>query len=142
MIDFFSPPQRHIPLKRVIRKHNPELIAELVEKIKAGDITLADAARKYNIPRPTLSDKVRGRTPITKCRQNRRVLDPEEEEALVVWCLEQASGGQMPSTAEFMVQVNQYLSKHGRSSLANSKEWLKSFVRRHNELSNSGITFC
>lgn len=130
-----------MPLKRIIRKHNPELMAELVEKIRAGEITLADAARKYNIPRPTLSDKVRGRTPIEKKRQNRRVLDPEEEEELVVWCLEQASAGTVPTTAQFMERVNQYLANHGRNSLANCKEWLKSFVRRHTELVSSGITF-
>ena len=126
--------------KRVVRKHNPELMAELVQMIRSGKMTLADAARKYNIPRPTLSDKVRGRTPIATDKQSRRVLTPEEEEELVVWCLEQASSGSMPTVAQFMKQVNQYLQNHGRNSLANSKEWLRSFLRRHHELASSGIT--
>lgn len=129
------------PPKRVVRKHDPLLMAELVQKIRAGTMTLADASRQYNIPRPTLSDKVRGRTPITKDKQNRRVLDPEEEEELVVWCLERASQGDMPCMADFMKELDRYLVNHGRNSLANSKEWTKSFLRRHPELTDSGITF-
>src|SRR5436853_1040390 len=51
------------------------------------------AARLYNVPKSTLSDRLHGRVARVEIRANGRKLTPTEEEALEIWVLSMDARG-------------------------------------------------
>lgn len=66
-----------------IFKYTEEQLQNAVEAVKSGGMSLRKAACQYNIPRGTLFDKVKGRTPLKRKFGRDPYLTESEEKAIV-----------------------------------------------------------
>ena len=69
------------------RKWTDDAMVAALNDVKNGKTSIRAAATKYDIPHQTVRDYVTGRSAIGMRPGRKPVLKPEEEEALVVWCV-------------------------------------------------------
>ena len=115
-----------------------EDIKTAVQSVKTARLTLSQAAREYGIPRQTLSDHVNKGLQYTPGRE--RMLNDQEEQALVNYSTYMASHGFPLSRKRARCYVMEIVKLSGRPSLFNidkgpSDEWFRKFISRHPELS-------
>ena len=84
---------RRYKAKGVVRNYSDEKLQEAVSMVRTGRISARQAAARWNIPRATLGDYLRGES-IPGCSIGRQpVLKPHVERALVEKVQEAATGG-------------------------------------------------
>ena len=69
--------------KRRKKSWEPELIERVLSDIKDDGIKPAEAARKYNIPRTTINDKLYGKTAIDAKNGRPPITSKEEEDTIL-----------------------------------------------------------
>lgn len=113
-------------------------LKKAVDAVKNGMACLA-ASKAFGVPRATLQDKLKGRTPIGKKSGPETVLTKEEETILVNWLLHIGKCG-FPGTKEQLLDSVKILVKNlerpnsftdGRPG----RRWYEGFMKRHPELS-------
>ena len=115
-----------------------EDIKAAVQSVNAAKLTITQAAREYKVPRQTVSDHVHKEMKYTT--GNDRMLNDEEEEALVGYCKYMASHGFPLSRKRARCYVIEIVKVSGRQTLFNmekgpSDQWFRKFIERHPELS-------
>ncbi|KAK9539464.1 hypothetical protein VZT92_004570 [Zoarces viviparus] len=79
--------------KRETRKWTQEAMAQALQEVKAGRLTLRQAAQQFGVPKSSLSDRVSGRVSSDCVYGQRTLLTLEDEDSLVEYCLYSASHG-------------------------------------------------
>nr|XP_054764527.1 uncharacterized protein LOC129271180 isoform X2 [Lytechinus pictus] len=109
-----------------------------VRMVKKKEMTLRAAAKKFNVPRSTLHDKVFGRTAV-KCKFGRASFLTAAEEALLSnWVLQMSRVSQCPSKKDIIQVVKKILDDDGRETPFKNNQpgekWFNLFLKRHPEL--------
>lgn len=86
-----------------------------VNAVRNGKLSIRASATKYDIPHQTVRDYVTGRSTIGMHPGRKPVLTPEEEQALVEWCLEMNRIGYGRTKAELLSTVKKIFDKEGRN---------------------------
>lgn len=108
------------------------LIQKVVEEIKNKKISLRSAAKKYNLPRSTLSDHYNGKT--TTPHGRKTVFRPIEEELLAAHAVKVAES--FPLTRlDIRLLAKSYLDSDGRTvpifqNNLPGEEWVDGFLKR------------
>ncbi|CAB3252719.1 unnamed protein product [Arctia plantaginis] len=98
------------------------------------------AAKKFGVPRITLTNKVKGKSPMERKMDPTSILTPEEEHKICDWVQKMAKAGFPETTEQLIVSVEKYLKelkrpcvlfKHGRPG----RTWVKAFIRRNPTIS-------
>ncbi|XP_063215801.1 uncharacterized protein LOC134527237 [Bacillus rossius redtenbacheri] len=125
-------------LRGSILKYEPHQMEEALQAVKDG-MSIKQAAERHGVPRNTLSDKVKGKTPIGRKMGPESWLKKEEESMLVQWALSLCKAG-FPITIDDLQNSVQQLSKELRRPFPfkdgrPGRKWCTSFLKR-----NPGLT--
>lgn len=74
-----------------MKKLTPEAMAQALQEVEAGRLSLRQAAGQFGVPKSSLSDRVSGKVASGCARGQRPLLTPEDENSLVQYCLYSAS---------------------------------------------------
>ena len=88
------------------------------------------AAKAYNIPRATLSARIRGSQNSQNSHVYQQRLTPQQEEFLVQWILEEDARAFPPSHARAREMANRILRMNGDENPV-GKHWLSHFIKRN-----------
>ncbi|XP_063242365.1 uncharacterized protein LOC134542216 [Bacillus rossius redtenbacheri] len=116
-------------------KYSEEDLTSALEDIKAGNLSLNSAAKKYGVPKGTLHNKIMGKVPIQRKMGPDTVLTTKEEQKLEMWILSKAKLGfpMHPDVVQDAVQT--VLNSGGRKTLFKDnrpgRKWLDLFLKRH-----------
>ena len=89
-------------------------------------ISIRHAAKIYDVPQSTLSDRIAGQTPQTDTRFGPKTLTAAEKEAIVQYILERDAKGFLPRRADVEDMANLLLAKHGIQRVG--KCWTDRFI--------------
>lgn len=105
-----------------------------LEEISNG-ATISESARKFGIPRSTLSEKHSGRLPTEHRMGPPTVLTSEEESLLEKWIFHVAKAGFPVSKDQLLDSVQVLLNKSKRETVFTDnrpgRKWYQAFIRRH-----------
>ncbi|XP_041475657.1 uncharacterized protein LOC121424124 [Lytechinus variegatus] len=143
------------PINRSDKEENPIAVDEIrvktrrvrysqedmelaIRTVKEKEMTLRAAAKKFNVPRSTLHDKVLGRTPV-QCNTGRApFLTAAEETLLSNWVLQTSRIGQCPSEKDIIQVVKEIIDDDGRETPFKNNQpdekLFNLFLKRHPEL--------
>ena len=94
-------------------------------------------ARRFNIPRTTLRDRLSGHTERSTTRANSHKLTEIEEESLQKWILSMDSRGSPPRPSTVREMANLLLEKRGTTPVISvGQNWVTNFVNRRPLLSS------
>jgi hypothetical protein len=97
--------------------------------------TISEAARRFEVPRTTLRDRLHGKTFRSETRANNHKLTQTEEESLLRWILSMDLRGAAPRPTAVGEMANILLAKRGETPIQTvGKLWVSNFVKRHDEL--------
>jgi hypothetical protein len=97
--------------------------------------TISEAARRFEVPRTTLRDRLHGKTFRSETRANNHKLTQTEEESLLRWILSMDLRGAAPRPTAVGEMANLLLAKRGETPIQTvGKLWVSNFVKRHDEL--------
>lgn len=116
------------------RKYNISDIALALEEIKSGACSIHAAAKKFNIPRPTLQNRIHKRS---KAGPD-PVLTAEEEKTIVEWIFGNQARGFPRRKHEVCGVVKEFLDNCPRNIFLNNlpgDKWYNTFLKRHPEVS-------
>lgn len=115
--------------------------SEMLHAINAVEngMSISMAAKKFNVPRMTLSDKSKGKTPIIRKLGPSSVLSESEEALLAKWILHLGDIGFPVSKDQLFDSVQMIIKRlekpnpfaEGRPG----RHWYEAFMKRHPELS-------
>lgn len=116
------------------KDYTPQQMGWAIEAVKKG-FKISEAAKKFNVPRITLYNKVTGKSPIECSMGPRTILSKEEEYILEIWIKEMldkhipvTKEDLMDSVKRIIVDKNQETPfKDNRPG----KKWYSSFLKRH-----------
>lgn len=98
------------------------------------------AAKKFGVPRITLTNKVKGKSPMERKMDPASILTPEEEQTICDWVQNTAKASFPVTTEQLIVSVEKYLKEMKRpcdlfKSGRPGRTWLKAFIRRNPTIS-------
>lgn len=111
-----------------------------VNDVRLHKTPIRTAAKKFGVPRITLTNKVTGKSPMERKMGPTSILTPEEEHKICDWVQKMAKAGFPVTTEQLIVSVEKYLKeikrpcvlfKHGRPG----RTWVKAFIRRNPTIS-------
>lgn len=110
------------------------LIQKVVEEIKNKKISLRAAAKKYNLPKSTLSDHYSGKT--TSPHGKKTVFSQIEEQVLAAHAVKVAEWGFPLTRLDIRLLAKSYLDKDGRivpifQNNLPGEEWVDGFLKRN-----------
>jgi hypothetical protein len=108
-----------------------------IDAIKKGHISsIRGAAKLYDVPRSTLTHRVRGRTARLDSQSRNRKLTSTEESVLIQWITSMDERGQPPQVATVREMANILLAKRDESTSPSTvgTNWVRNFVNRHDDL--------
>ncbi|KAJ8049117.1 hypothetical protein HOLleu_01713 [Holothuria leucospilota] len=112
-----------------------ESIVKAVEKVRQGHYSARQALKEFKIPKTTLLDKLKGRTPVLTTQGPSPVLTHGEEERLVQWIFEMNRVGYGQTRRELTLTVTKILDDDGRISPFKDNmpgpHWFRGFLKRH-----------
>lgn len=119
------------------KDYTPQQMGQAIEAVRKGE-RVATAARKFNVPRVTLLNKVSGKTPINCSMGPSSVLTKEEENVLVQWMLAFA-GRRFPITKQYLLESVQkiMIDQKRENPFTDNKPgrtWFESFLKRNPEI--------
>ncbi|KMQ88832.1 tigger transposable element-derived protein 6-like protein, partial [Lasius niger] len=120
-------------------KYTTDQMREALKAVKTGGISVRSASIKYNVPRTTLSDKLKNKVPEERKMGPETVLSAIEEEQLIRWIIVLGKAG-FPVTKDHLLDsVKMLITKVGRETpFTNNRpgrHWYQAFMRRHPEIS-------
>ena len=127
-------------MSRILGKHDRSNIIKAIGDIRGG-VSLREAAKVYGIPRSTLNDKLRGKTPIETTQGPSPILTTEEEDMLVEWAKTMNAIGYGRTKNDVLDKVQEIIQSsepHRKNPFKGGrpgKDWWKGFLRRHPRLS-------
>ena len=104
-----------------------------VNDVRLHKTPIRTAAKKFGLPRITLTNKVKGKSPMERKMGPTSILTPEEEHKICDWVQKMAKAGFPVTTEQLIVSVEKYLKeikrpcvlfKHGRPG----RTWVKAFI--------------
>ena len=102
-----------------------------IADINSGRYTSQRAAAKaYNIPRTTLQARINGRPNNAASHAHQQRLNPQQEEFLVEWILEEEALGRPPSHARAREMATRILCMNGDQAPL-GKLWVGHFIKRN-----------
>ncbi|KAF5281918.1 hypothetical protein FQR65_LT14444 [Abscondita terminalis] len=117
--------------------YNEEDMKKAIDAVKKGS-PIATAAKTFEVPRMTLSDKCKGKTPIQRKMGPPSILSETEEQHLVRWICHLGSKGFPVTSCQLLDSVQMLLKSQNKTNpFANNRpgqHWLEAFQRRHPEL--------
>jgi len=134
--------------KRKRCNYSEEDLLNAISEVKSKNLSYRKAAARYNIPTMTLSDKVKGKTPMHKYTPGpSSYLSQDQEEELINYLLHMAKIGygvsrkDIPDIVKGILDKAQttkdYVLPSGNSFVDNkpSRSWIYRFLERHPEVS-------
>lgn len=116
------------------RKYSDTDVHQALEEIQNG-ASISESARKFGIPRSTLSEKHSGKLPTEYRMGPDTVLSREEENLLQEWILHLADAGFPISKDQLLDSVQMLLNKSKRETIFTEnrpgRKWYEAFTRRH-----------
>lgn len=116
------------------RKYTDTEVHRALEEIQNG-ASISESARKFGIPRSTLSEKHSGRLPTEYKMGPPTVLSAEEEALLVKWIFHVSDAGFPVSKDQLLDSVQMLLNKSKRETIFTDnrpgRKWYEGFTRRH-----------
>jgi hypothetical protein len=110
------PPKRTESSRKSIEQEGRLLLA--IQAIKNEEISsLRDAARRFNVPRSTLTDRVNGHQNRSEKRANGHKLSEIEEDLLLQWILSMDDRGGAPRPSTIREMADLLLIKHGSKKI-------------------------
>ena len=123
---------KRIEVKR--RQWSQEDMDEALKKCRAQEMNITNAAKTYNVPRKTMTDRLKRKVEDNCCNGRRTVLNPTEENSLCSYIEYMATRG-------FPLTINQIImfawcidKKSGRNSFeprGPTEMWWQGFKKRH-----------
>lgn len=99
-----------------IKPYTKETLETALEKIKAG-MPIKQASKKYNIPRPTLQNRIHNRTKQSvNCSGPAPILTAQEEKDIAEWIILNCRRGFPRRFRNVQVVVKKFLDASGRPS--------------------------
>ncbi|XP_071500663.1 uncharacterized protein [Diadema antillarum] len=136
-------------MPRKKRKPTQNDIERAYHAAKEGKMSIRQAAKKFNIPKSTLIDKVKGKSPLECKKGPKQILSTEEEVALAEWGVKMAGIGYMCIRTQILYTVKTILDKDekedrgrekrfGENNLP-GKDWWVRFCDRHSKLKRATL---
>ncbi|KAI8514447.1 hypothetical protein Bbelb_070380 [Branchiostoma belcheri] len=129
--------------KRKKRSWQPEFMESVLRDIKENSLKPAEAARKYNIPRTTLNDKLSGKSKVDARNGRPPILSKEEESTILKYSEYRVRAGH-PVTKTAMLSMTAAIhSRHSKMIGVKSKfdpkkgpsrQWWADFKKRNGVL--------
>jgi hypothetical protein len=91
------------------------------------------AAAAYDVPRSTLTHRIRGRKARVDIPANCQKLSSLEEGSLKKWILDMDERG-LPPTQDTVRKMADILLSHRNPGLSTGKNWVSNFIKWHNDL--------
>ena len=128
------PPKRGQSSRNSVEQEGRLLLA--LQAIENKEISsIRTAARQFNVPRSTLTDRINGRLFRSERRANSYKLSEIEEDLLLKWILSMDDRGGAPRPSTVREMANLLLVKRGSNVIAPiGQNWATKFVKRHPEL--------
>lgn len=106
-----------------------------IKAVKNSGMSIRGAATKFKVPRMTLSDKCKGKTPLARKMGPPTILEEDEENNLVKWILHLGENG-FPVSKDHLLDSVQMLVKNRKRETPFTddrpgKHWYKAFLKRH-----------
>lgn len=135
---------RRISVKRADKKKGPNISSKFqysehqmncaIEEIRRNNISVRDAAKKFNVPKSTLNDKARGSTPVPR-RMGPKTFMNSTMENRIVQCLFTLADAGFPITKQQLLDnVADLMSKEEVNPFIGGRpgrKWFKLFRSRH-----------
>ncbi|KAK3104222.1 hypothetical protein FSP39_025431 [Pinctada imbricata] len=118
-------------------RYSDEQLKSAIQAVREG-MSVREAAKKFDVPRATVSDKKNGKTEVGVTSGRKPFLSKEIEKKLVDNVTSAAAKGFGVSKKQFMVKVGTLCQKTGVARFKNGvpgKDWWYSFSRRNPEIS-------
>ncbi|XP_030751725.1 jerky protein homolog-like [Sitophilus oryzae] len=125
------------PIKGKMLSYPEEQMEAAIAAVSAGE-AVARAAKTYNVPRATLTYKIKGITPRERRMGPNPILREDEEKVLVTWIFSMAKAG-FPIGKDTLLDSVQHLiiDLKRTNPFTNNRpgrKWYESFLRRHPEV--------
>ena len=123
--------------ERTFFKYSAKTMDYAIEAVRDGRLSMCGAVRKFNIPKGTLSNRLKGLHPGKLGRPP--AITEEDERYLLSRILLRAQWGFPINKLEIRLSVKHYLDYHGKlikqfPDNLPGLDWVRSFVNRHNNL--------
>lgn len=130
------PPIRTQSSRNSIEQEGRILLA--IQAFKNQEISsIREVARRFNVPRSTLSTRLNGIQHRAISRANSHKLTDTEEESLQKWIFSMDARGSAPRPSMVQEMANVLLSHRGiNPSSAVGKNWVTNYIKRHPNLSS------
>ena len=130
------PPIRSQSSKNLVEQEGRILLA--IQAFKNQEVSsIREVARRFNIPRSTLQDRLSGHQNRAISRANSYKLTEIEEESLQKWILSMDSRGSAPRPSMVREMANLLLEQRGTTPvLSVGQNWVTKFVKRRPLLSS------
>lgn len=121
------------------KKYSEDDMQNALEECKNTSLSICAVSKKFNIPRQTLSDKIKGKYS-SSGSGNQKTLSAEEENRLAEYILLNADAGnpltkvQIMKIAGEIANLNSDTTKHFKNGSA-SPSWVGDFIKRHPHIS-------
>lgn len=119
-------------------QYTEEAMMKAVNAVNNG-VSVRRAAIMFGVPRVTLLDKVRGRSPAIRKMGPSTILTEGEENKLVQWMLSLGKAGFPVTKSQLLNSVSVLTKKLGRNTPFKQgqpgRHWYESFLKRHRNIS-------
>lgn len=117
------------------RQWTPEAMAEAMEMVIVGKLTIRQAAAQFRVPKSSLSDRVSGRVAFDCVHGQKALLTPEDENSLVEYCLYAAGYGFPLTKPQILAHaLALYNVRHPQAPRVTlSQTWWINFRERHRQ---------
>lgn len=127
------------------KDYTPQQMGWAIEAVRKGS-KISDAAKKFNVPRITLHNKITGKSPIECSMGPSTILSKEEEKILEVWIKDMADKHIPITKEELLDSVQRIVCDRNRATpFTNNrpgKKWYSSFMKRHPTIAERTAHLC
>ena len=119
-------------LSKAARDARRERVSVAVAAVQGakGTLSISQAAKRYDVPKMTLSDRLRGRQDPVSYGKSRQRLSTEEEDCLENWVLQLQAWGWPPRVSLLRDMANKLLDARG-VTIKVGINWFPAFLGRH-----------
>lgn len=115
------------------RKWSKEAMEQAMQEVQGGRLTSRQAAKKFGVPKSSLSDRLTGKVSVDPVQGRKQLLIPEDENSLVEYCLYSASQGNPLTKTQVVAQalaIYNYRNPDTPKTLL-GQTWWRNFKDRH-----------
>ncbi|KAK9543258.1 hypothetical protein VZT92_001050 [Zoarces viviparus] len=123
--------------ERKTRKWTQEAMAQALLEVKAGRLSLWQAAQQFGVTKSSLSDRVSGRVSYDCVYGQRTLLTPEDEDSLVEYCLYSASHGfplTKPQVLGHALAIYNLRHREAQRTVLGQTWWINFWEQQHHRL--------